>query len=47
MKLIDEIIQISSDGESPLADALRKCLILAFDLKNETLKQWVERIKRI
>src|ERR1044071_8122600 len=43
MKLVDEIIELASDGKKPLADALRKCLILAFELENETLKQWVEK----
>jgi hypothetical protein len=43
MKLVDEIIQMASDGKRSLADALRKCLILAFDLKNDKLKQWVEK----
>lgn len=43
MKLVDEIIEMASDGKRSLADALRKCLILAFDLKNEKLKEWVEK----
>jgi hypothetical protein len=42
MRLVDEIIEMASDGKKSLADALRKCLILAFDLKNEKLKDWVE-----
>jgi hypothetical protein len=42
MKLVDEIIEMASDGKRSLADALRKCLVLAFELKNETLKKWVE-----
>ena len=43
MKLVDEIIEMASDGKRSLADALRKCLILAFGLKNEKLKEWVEK----
>jgi hypothetical protein len=43
MKLVDEIIEMASDGNKPLADAMRKCLILAFDLKNDKLKDWVEK----
>jgi hypothetical protein len=43
MKLVDEIIEMASEGRRSLADALRKCLILAFDLKNEKLKEWVEK----
>jgi AbiTii len=42
MKLLDEIIEMAADGKNPISDALRKCLILAFQLKNETLKEWVE-----
>jgi hypothetical protein len=29
MRLVDEIVELASDGKKPLADALRKCLILA------------------
>jgi len=43
MKLIDEIIATASDSESSLAGSLRKCLILAFELKNAKLKDWVEK----
>jgi hypothetical protein len=41
MKLVDEIIEMAADGKKPLADVLRKCLILSFSLKNDTLKVWV------
>jgi hypothetical protein len=43
MKLIDEIIQMASDGKTPIADGLRKCLVLSFQLKNDKLKEWVEK----
>jgi hypothetical protein len=43
MKLIDEIILMASDGKTPIADGLRKCLILSFQLKNEKLKAWAEK----
>ena len=43
MKLIDEIVSMAADGKQPIADALRKCLILAFQLKNEKLKEWTEK----
>jgi len=43
MKLVDEIIVMAADGKQPIADALRKCLILAFELKNENLKGWAEK----
>ena len=42
MKLLDEIIEMSADSKKPVSDSLRKCLILAFQLKNERLKEWVE-----
>jgi hypothetical protein len=40
MNLVDEIIEMARDGKRPLADALRKCLILSYELKNEKLKDW-------
>jgi len=43
MKLIDEIVEMASDGKRSLADALRKCLVLAFELKNEKLKEWADK----
>ena len=43
MKLVNEIIELASDGKQPLAKVLRKCLILAFDLKNDELKYWTEK----
>jgi hypothetical protein len=41
--LIDEIINMAADGKHQLPDALRKCLILAFELKNDKLKEWAEK----
>lgn len=43
MKLVDEIVEMASDSKRPLGDALRKCLVLAFELKNANLKEWVEK----
>jgi hypothetical protein len=43
MKLINEIITEALDNEKPIASVLRKCLVLSFDLKNEKLRQWVEK----
>jgi hypothetical protein len=40
MKLLDEITEMASDGKHPLADALRKCLVLSFELKNDKLREW-------
>lgn len=42
-KLVDEIIAMTTDSKRSLADALRKCLILAFDLNNDKLKEWIEK----
>lgn len=42
MKLLNEIIEAATDPKVSVAATLRKCLILAFELKNEKLKQWVE-----
>jgi hypothetical protein len=42
MKLLNEIIDAAADTDQPVTSILRKCLILAFELKNEKLKAWVE-----
>jgi hypothetical protein len=39
---LDDIIEGASSNED-LASLLRKCLVLAYTLNNETLKTWVER----
>jgi len=43
MKLVDEIIDLAVDHKEPLADVLRKCVVLAYRLKNESLKTWVQK----
>jgi hypothetical protein len=43
LKLVDEMIASAVDGSKPIADLLRKCLVLAYDLQNEKLKGWVEK----
>jgi len=43
MHLVDEIIESATDGNQAVATVLRKCLVLAFELKNEKLKVWVEK----
>ena len=43
MKLLNEIIEEATDPRASVAGTLRKCLILAFELKNEKLKQWAEK----
>ena len=42
-KLVNEIIEMAADGKRPVADALRKCLILSFELKNDRLKAWANQ----
>lgn len=43
MKLVDEIIDLAVDHKEPLADVLRRCVVLAYQLKNENLKTWVQK----
>jgi hypothetical protein len=43
MQLLDDIIESVTVTKEPIADILRRCLVLAFRLKNDTLKTWVER----
>ncbi|HYG89938.1 MAG TPA: hypothetical protein VD978_27210 [Azospirillum sp.] len=43
MKLIDDIIASVTETKEPISDTLRRCLVLADKLKNNTLKTWVER----
>jgi hypothetical protein len=42
-ELLDDIINLASDGKKPLPDILRKCLILAHELKNDRLKVWANQ----
>ena len=42
MKLLEDIIESVTVSKKPVSDILRRCLVLAFKLKNETLKRWVE-----
>lgn len=43
MKLLDDIVIAITDTKEPLADILRKCLVLAYRLNNDSLKVWVEK----
>lgn len=43
MKLLDEIIENVTVAKEPVADTLRRCLVLAYRLRNDTLKAWVEK----
>ncbi len=42
MKIIDELIEEISNGSSKLTDILIKTMVLAFKLKNEELKSWID-----
>ena len=42
MQLIDDIISDACDSTLPISVVLRRCLVLAFDLDNITLRDWVE-----
>lgn len=41
--LLDDIINAAIDGTAPLADILRKCLLLGHELRNERLKEWANQ----
>lgn len=41
--LLDDIIKAAVDGRQPLADILRKCLLLGHELKNQRLKEWANQ----
>lgn len=42
MKLLEDIIAAATDSKEKCSDLLRRCLVLAYKLKNESLKRWVE-----
>lgn len=41
--LLDDIINLAVNGNQPLPDILRKCLLLGHELKNEQLKTWANQ----
>ncbi|MDX0009165.1 hypothetical protein GOB40_21030 [Sinorhizobium meliloti] len=43
MALIDDIIHSLTETREPIEDVLRRCLVLAYRMKNEPLKHWVEK----
>jgi hypothetical protein len=43
MKLVDEIIELSTENKEPVSVLLRKCLVLAYQLNNEKLKTWADK----
>jgi hypothetical protein len=38
--LLDEIIDLAVDSKQPVTALLRKCIVLAHQLKNERLRKW-------
>lgn len=43
MKTIDDLITSVTEAKEPISDILRRCLVLAHQLKNETFKVWIEK----
>jgi hypothetical protein len=41
--LLDDIIDLATDDKQSIAVLLRKCIILASQLKNEQLKSWANK----
>lgn len=41
--LLDEIVRIAADSQQSLTELLRRCLILAYQLKNDELKSWLRQ----
>jgi hypothetical protein len=41
--LLDDIIELATDDKQPITVLLRKCLILASQIKNERLKVWANK----
>jgi hypothetical protein len=41
--LLDDIIDLATDNKQPITVLLRKCIILASQLKNERLKVWANK----
>jgi hypothetical protein len=42
MKLIDEIVDLATEEKTSVSVLLRKCLVLAYQLKNDRLKAWAD-----
>jgi hypothetical protein len=41
--MLDEIVALAVDSKQPVSVLLRKCLVLAHQLKNERLKEWANQ----
>src|SRR3982074_3741084 len=38
--LLDKIVELATDNQQPLTVLLRQCIVLAYEVKNEQLKEW-------
>jgi len=43
MKLLDDVVDASTASDVGVSALLRKCLVLAYQLKNDRLKEWLEK----
>jgi AbiTii len=43
MQLLDEIVDLAIDNQASISVLLRKCLVLAHQLKNDLLRSWTEK----
>jgi hypothetical protein len=41
--LLEKIIELATDTQQPLSVLLRQCILLGFELKNESLKTWANQ----
>jgi hypothetical protein len=41
--LLDKIIELATDTDKPLSVLLRQCVVLAYELKNDSLKAWANQ----
>jgi len=41
--LLDKIIELATDIQQPLSVLLRQCILLCYELKNESLKTWANQ----
>jgi AbiTii len=41
--LLDKIIDLATDADKPLSTLLRQCVVLAHELKNDSLKAWANQ----
>jgi AbiTii len=43
LQLITDIINLAVTNKSPVCEVLRKCLVLAYELDNSKLKDWIDK----